>query len=153
MFASLIFQHDVSPPRCTREERDLLGFMNPDPWTGRESPLNWPACSPDLPSLDIFGWDFVKNSIFRTLRTELAQLKRWKTLMIWKLPTDISWSVCQPYRTAFCSEENRVEISKTHCCIGNFRRFKTKHWLFQLHYKCLFMIFLKRQIFLWHPLY
>lgn len=44
-------------------------------WIGRGGPVNWPACSPDLTSLDFFLWGYLKNVVFEQRPTTKANMQ------------------------------------------------------------------------------
>jgi hypothetical protein len=46
--------HDGAPPHCLRTVRQHLNQTFGEQWIGRGGPVNWPARSPDLNSLDFW---------------------------------------------------------------------------------------------------
>lgn len=48
------FQHDGCPAHYSTIAREVLNHYFNDRWIGRGGPVNWPARSPDLSSLDFF---------------------------------------------------------------------------------------------------
>ncbi|GFX81582.1 uncharacterized protein TNCV_4179221 [Trichonephila clavipes] len=55
------FRHDGAPAHFSANVRSTLDTANPGRWIGRGGSVNWPARSPDLPCLDFFLWDHMKN--------------------------------------------------------------------------------------------
>lgn len=41
-------------------------MTHPQHWIGREDPIDWPPCSPDLTPLDFFFWRHVKSLMYET---------------------------------------------------------------------------------------
>ncbi|GFX70787.1 uncharacterized protein TNCV_1337491 [Trichonephila clavipes] len=58
------FQHDGTPAHFSEDVRSALHTAYPWRWIGRGGPVNWPARSPDLFSLDIFLWDHIKSLVY-----------------------------------------------------------------------------------------
>jgi hypothetical protein len=47
----------------------------PGCWVGRDGPIPWPPCSPDITPLDFFLWGYIKAIVYKTLVTSLDELK------------------------------------------------------------------------------
>lgn len=69
------FQQDGAPPHWATSVRRLLNEVFEDRWIGRSGPLPWPARSPDLAPPDFFFWGYLKNSVYRSRRNNLNELK------------------------------------------------------------------------------
>jgi hypothetical protein len=53
---------------------DFLNRKFPEKWTGRGGPITWPPCLPDLTSLDIFFWGYIKDTVYMSpLATTLSE--------------------------------------------------------------------------------
>jgi hypothetical protein len=72
----LWYQHDGAPPHFLAAVREHLDTTFPDKWIGRGGPVHWPARSPDLSPLDFFLWGYVKDRVYKTQPTDVADLER-----------------------------------------------------------------------------
>ena len=50
----VIFQQDGAPPYWGLAVRQFLNDTFPDRWIGRDGPILWPPCFPDITPLDFF---------------------------------------------------------------------------------------------------
>ncbi|KAJ4449915.1 hypothetical protein ANN_01322 [Periplaneta americana] len=67
---------DGAPPHFAVQVRECLNEF-PSQWIGRSAePLAWPPHSPDVTSLDLFLWNFMKNQVHRTPVENLDHLRR-----------------------------------------------------------------------------
>lgn len=62
-------QHDGAPPHNALLARHTMNEMFHEKWIGRGGPVNWPARSPDLTSMDFFLWGFIKERVMSTAPT------------------------------------------------------------------------------------
>ena len=69
------FMYDGAPPHLTRVARQFLNQHFTNKWIGREGPIAWPACSPDLNPLDFHLWGHLKSIVYAT-STERAEILR-----------------------------------------------------------------------------
>ncbi|KAJ4429970.1 hypothetical protein ANN_22174 [Periplaneta americana] len=71
-----VFQQDGGkPPQNANHVRAFLDDTSPDCWIGRGGPMSWPPWSPDRTPLDSFLWGFVKDEVYRTPVTVIAELR------------------------------------------------------------------------------
>lgn len=63
------FQHDGCPAHYSTIAREVLNHCFNDRWIGRGGPVNWPARSPDLSSLDFFLWGYLKDKVYADVTT------------------------------------------------------------------------------------
>ena len=47
-----------------------------DRWIGRDGPISWPPCSPDITPLDFFLWGYVKDIVYQTKVRDITDLKQ-----------------------------------------------------------------------------
>lgn len=71
----LWLQQDGAPPHFALIVRHFLNENYNGRWIGRGGPVNWPACSPDLTSLDFFLWGYLKNVVFEQRPTTKANMQ------------------------------------------------------------------------------
>lgn len=69
------FQQDGAAPHFARIVRAFLNEHYNNRWIGREGPVNWPACSPDLTSPDFYLWGYLKNTVFEQRPTTRADMQ------------------------------------------------------------------------------
>jgi Helix-turn-helix domain (DUF4817) len=72
----VLFQQDGAPPHWAREVRRCLDNIFPNRWIGRDGPISWAPRSPDLTPPDYFLWGYIKNKIYQTPVTTIAELKQ-----------------------------------------------------------------------------
>ena len=60
------FQHDGAPAHYHNDVRNYLNATLGNRWIGRGGPIEWPARSPDLTSLDFFLWGYMKQLVYET---------------------------------------------------------------------------------------
>ena len=60
----VIFQQDGAPPHWGLAVRQLLNDTFPEKWIGRDGPISWLPCSPDITPLDFFLWGYVKDIVY-----------------------------------------------------------------------------------------
>ena len=73
---TIIFQQDGAPPYWGLLVRGFLNETFPDRWIGRDGPIPWPPCSPDITPLDFFLWGYVKDIVYRTQIRDITDLKQ-----------------------------------------------------------------------------
>jgi hypothetical protein len=71
----IIFQQDGAPPHWAKIVRNSLKDKFENRWIGRGGPIPWPPRSPDITPCDFFLWGFVKDVVYNTQVTDLADLK------------------------------------------------------------------------------
>ena len=71
----IIFQQDGAPPHWGLEVCQFLNETFPDRWIGRDSPIPWLPCFPDITLLDFFLWSYVKDIIYQTKIREINDLQ------------------------------------------------------------------------------
>ena len=69
------FQLDGAPAHFHRNVRAYLEENFPQKWIGRGGPVNWPARSPDLTSMDFYLWGYVKSKVYHTPATTIKDMK------------------------------------------------------------------------------
>lgn len=57
------FQDDGKPPPFSRELRQYLNEVFPHQWIGRRGEIEWPDGSPDLTSMDIHLFRYIKHRV------------------------------------------------------------------------------------------
>ena len=69
--------HDGAPAHTAMPTRNLLDQMFPGRWIGGDSPIPWPARSPDLNCCDYYLWGRIKNLVYQgnTLTRELTWMR------------------------------------------------------------------------------
>lgn len=67
-------QHDGAPSHNAAVTRLVMNQRFRRKWIGRGGPVNWPARSPDLTSLDFFLWGFIKERVMSTVPTTLENM-------------------------------------------------------------------------------
>lgn len=72
---NVVFQQDGAPAHFSTVVTTWLN-ENFGAWIGRGGTLKWPPRSPDLTPLDFFLWSFIKNKVYATPPTSLADLKQ-----------------------------------------------------------------------------
>jgi hypothetical protein len=65
----------VHPPHSAPILREFLDIHFPGRWVWRDGPITWPPRSPDITALDFFLWGYVKDIVYKTPVTSLAELK------------------------------------------------------------------------------
>lgn len=70
------FQQDGAPPHNARRVADHLSTMFPQKVISNNGDVRWPARSPDLSPLDYFLWGTVKDQIYKTVPTDIDELRR-----------------------------------------------------------------------------
>ena len=73
-------QQDGAPKHFAPIVREFLNLNFNWRWTGWGGPFEWPPCSPDLTSPDLFLWDYIKNVVFAQrpiTREDLMERIRW----------------------------------------------------------------------------
>ena len=73
------FMHDGAPPHFSRIARQYLNDHFPGKWIGRNGPVVWPPCSPDLNPIDFHVWGHVKNEVYSTTVTNVDEL--WERIV------------------------------------------------------------------------
>ena len=68
------FMHDGAPPHFSRIACQYLNDHFPGKWIGRNGPVAWPPCSPDLNPIDFHLWGHVKNEVHTTPLTNVDKL-------------------------------------------------------------------------------
>ena len=71
----LYFQHDGAALHYAVIESEWLDEEFPGRWIARCGPFDWPARSPDLTSCDVFLWVYLKDIVFKEVRTSIMQLQ------------------------------------------------------------------------------
>ena len=61
----IIFMQDGTPPHFSLSVREALNTKFPDSWIRRDSPIPWPAQTPDLTPLGFFFRGYIKNIVYR----------------------------------------------------------------------------------------
>ena len=69
------FQQDGALAHTSREVMEFLNSQFPGKLISHRSVFPWPARSPDLSPLDFFLWGYVKDVVFRSNPTNVAELK------------------------------------------------------------------------------
>ena len=69
------FQQDEDTAHAARVAIDCLKARFIQRLISHKSDFLWPVWSPDLSPLDVFLWGFVKERVFRTAPSNIAQLK------------------------------------------------------------------------------
>ena len=74
----MIIQQDGAPPHFSIEVRTWLNEKFNGRWIGRDGPISWAPCSPDLTPLDFFFflWRYIKTKVYKTLVNDIANLKK-----------------------------------------------------------------------------
>lgn len=70
------YQQDGAPPHYMLPVRNFLHTVLPERWIGRRGPIEWPARSPDLTTLDFFLWGYLKSKVYDTKPENVKILKR-----------------------------------------------------------------------------
>ncbi|GFW55437.1 DUF4817 domain-containing protein [Trichonephila clavipes] len=65
--ARMWFQHNGAPAHLSADVRSAFDTACLGRWIGRGGPVNWPTCSTDLSSQDIFLWSHMKNLVYASL--------------------------------------------------------------------------------------
>lgn len=73
--ARMWLQCDGAPPHYGIQVRRWLDQQFPQRWIGRGGPTAWPARSPDLTPLDFFLWGYIKEKVYATPVSTLAELE------------------------------------------------------------------------------
>ncbi|CAH2105555.1 unnamed protein product [Euphydryas editha] len=60
----IVFQQDGCPAHYTLAAREYLDNCFPNAWIGRDGPIEWPARSPDLMSLNYYVWGRTKELVY-----------------------------------------------------------------------------------------
>ncbi|KAJ4444674.1 hypothetical protein ANN_06471 [Periplaneta americana] len=66
-------QHDGAPAHFYHVVTAQMNHQFPHRWIGRGGPINWPATSPDLTSLDYCIWGWMKDIHYLQIRTTSSQ--------------------------------------------------------------------------------
>jgi hypothetical protein len=69
----VVFQQDGAPPRWAPIVREFLDMHFPGRWVGRDGPTPWPPRSPEITSLDLFLWGYVKDIVYKTPVTSFVE--------------------------------------------------------------------------------
>jgi hypothetical protein len=70
------FMHDGAPPHFLRTVRQHLNQAFDEQWTGRRGPVNWPARSPDLNTLDFWLWGHLRALVHSAPINDLEVLQQ-----------------------------------------------------------------------------
>ena len=102
------FQHDGAPPHYALTVRKWLDQRFPEKWIGRRGPIEYPARSPDLTSLDFFLWGVLKDSVYRQKPRTIQELKHAIREAFVQIDTDTCRTVCRSVieRLQACMEQN-----------------------------------------------
>ncbi|KYN11774.1 hypothetical protein ALC57_16052, partial [Trachymyrmex cornetzi] len=87
-----MFFQDGAPAHWSRRIRNHLDLTFPGRWIGRGGPVSWCPRSPDLSSLDIFLWGYLKNVAYSKTPTTRENMMERITLAYRSIPRNI------PYR-------------------------------------------------------
>ena len=68
-------QHDSAPPYYALCPRQVMNGIFDEKWIGRDGPVAWPPCSPDLTSPDYFWWGFVEERVMAVAPTTPDDMK------------------------------------------------------------------------------
>ena len=71
----MIFQLSGAPAHRGLRMRNFVNTNFPDRWIGWDGPPPCPPWSPDMTSLNIFLWGFVKTRVFRTPVNDIPELR------------------------------------------------------------------------------
>ena len=73
---TFIFQQNGAPPHWELRVRQFLNKTFSDRWIGRDGPISWPPCSPDITPLDFFLRGYVKDIVYRTKVRDITDLRQ-----------------------------------------------------------------------------
>src|ERR1700761_6814771 len=72
---NVMFQQDSGPQHWSHIVQEFLDMHFPGRWVGRDRPILWPPCSPDLMLLYLFLQGYIKDIVYTTSTTSLNELK------------------------------------------------------------------------------
>lgn len=97
----LTFQQDGAPAHYALQVRQWLDQKFPNRWIGRRGPLEWPPRSPDLAPCDFFLWGYLKQRVYKTRPSTLAELRERIRACCAELPVQILQNACLSTRARF----------------------------------------------------
>lgn len=109
----VFFQQDGAPPHYGLNVRRYLTEIFQDRWIGRRGGIEWPARSPDLTPLDFFLWGYLKDKVYVTKPTDLADLRR-------RIEYEMQMIPPETYRNAVRGVYHRL----AHCQAVNGQQFE-----------------------------
>lgn len=99
------FQLDGCPAHYGRGPRQWLDAHYPGSWIGRGGPVNWPARSPDLTSMDYFVWGSIKTKVYEVPVQTLQELR------------ERIIQACQELTPAQCRSATSSITRRCHACL------------------------------------
>lgn len=75
-FEDFVFQQDGAPAHYSNDVRNYLNDKLNGSWIGRRGAIEWPPRSPDLSPLDFFFWGVMKDRVYASKFTNIADLKK-----------------------------------------------------------------------------
>lgn len=91
----MYFQQDGAPPHYALIVRDWLNEKFANRWIGRRGPIEWPARSPDLSPPDFFLWGYLKDIVYRSRPTTIAQLRERIATVCAEIPVEMCAKACK----------------------------------------------------------
>jgi hypothetical protein len=73
---NVIFQQDGAPAHYANTVTEFFDETFPRRWIGRGGWKQWPPCSPDLTSLDLYFWAHVKQTVYSVRIHNIQHLKQ-----------------------------------------------------------------------------
>ena len=102
------FQQDGAPPHYHRDVRFFLDEVLPNRWIGRRGFVEYPPRSPDLTPLDFFLWGYLKDKVYATKPTTVAELREAIEHECTQIPRELFHNVCNSiaWRCQQCLDQN-----------------------------------------------
>ena len=72
---SIIYQQHGAPPHWSMDVQGSLNATFPNRWIVHDGPICWPPRSPDLTSIDLFLWGYLKDHVFVTPVNDIGELR------------------------------------------------------------------------------
>lgn len=90
----VFFLHDGTAAHYALAVQNWLDNKCNDRWIGRWGPMQWPARSCDMTSLDFWLWGYLKDRVYATKPRSIDQLKCLIIEKMAEIPPEIIANVC-----------------------------------------------------------
>ena len=108
------FQQDGALPHYYHEVTSFLNERLPKWWIGSRGFVEYPPCSTDLTLLDFFLWGYLKDKVFASKPTTLAELRATIECECMQIPREVLHDVCYSIASRYrrCLDQNGYQFEK-----------------------------------------
>lgn len=105
---NLFFQQDCHPAHTSSLAKAVLHRKFPGRWIGKGGPIEWPARTPDMTSLDFFLRGYVRDQVYQTLPDNVEDLKNRIRVAMGNVSPQMLARVRENFvkRVALCAEQD-----------------------------------------------